>query len=379
MPKVGSFSFATPNLGDDMQVLAASVFLPFVDRLVDRDKLSKAALTEPHLVIMNSWFQLADRVLKFGWRKKRYRPSDSITPLFYGFCVGRDRLLNDSWTPYLAEHQPIGSRDRVSVEKLAARSIAAHWTGCITAFFGRHYVPVPATERSGIVIVDVPRAAEDEFVPRELRERAKRLTNAAPAAMLKDPLLRMHQMALTCDVLRRAELVITSRLHIALPCVGFGTPVVVVVKESASSLRRFSGFDEFLPIIFFGGRRSGARIDWASRMPAVVPQEIDQRHAQFISDLQARLGEGAHEVAPGVATKSRIVVADHDFGGSRGELLIDLGSVSVTRPVSTWTKSMIAAEINGFSTLRRFNAPLCVRPAGKDEWIELGPLSAYIE
>lgn len=378
MPKVGSFAFATPNLGDDMQVLAASAFLPSIDRLVDRDKLSEVRLGEPHLVIMNSWFQLADRVLGFGWRKKRFRPSASITPLFYGFCVGRDRILNDSWTPYLAEHQPIGVRDRVSVEKLAAKSIPAHWTGCITTFFGRAFSPVPAAERSGIVFVDVPKHAEEALVPKDLRARARRLTNAPPPGILNDPLQRMHRMAATCDILRRAEFVVTSRLHVALPCVGFGTPVVVVVRESASTLRRFSGFDEFLPIIFFGGRRSVGRVDWESRTPAAVPAEMEQRHEQLLAEIEARTGWRRRVPAPAVATKSRIVVSDHDLGGTAGELLIDFGGARVTRSASNWTKSVIEAEIEGFSTLPRFNVPLRARHAGTEQWVELGPLSAYL-
>ncbi|MEX0852093.1 MAG: polysaccharide pyruvyl transferase family protein [Bauldia sp.] len=378
MSKVGLLAFATDNLGDDLQAMAASAFLPRVDRMIDRDLLSKANLPEAHLVVMNSWFQLADRVLKVGLRKKRFSPSDSIDPLFYGFCLGTDRLLNDSWIPYLAAHQPIGSRDRVSIEKLASQSIAAQWTGCITLFFGRKLAPVPASERSGIVFVDLPARAERAFVPKQLRDRARRLTNVAPREIVADPLRRMHRMAQTCDILRRAELVVTSRLHVTLPCVGFGTPVVAVVGESPRTLRRFSGFDEFVPIVFWGGKRSMTRIDWDNRTPAVIPQEIEEPHRQLLRTIETRLGKVDGEIAPDVAAKFRITVSGHDLGGEAGEVLIDFGHLSVVRPAAKWTKDTIEAEIEGMWTLRRFDVPLRARPRGEDRWVDLGPLGPHL-
>src|SRR5262245_11167193 len=104
--KVASFAFETPNLGDDLQVLAASMYLPQIDTLIDRDRMMEIEFAEPHLVVMNSWFQLARRFANFAWKKPLRPPSDSFRPLFHGFCVGRDKVLNASWTEHLARHQP---------------------------------------------------------------------------------------------------------------------------------------------------------------------------------------------------------------------------------------------------------------------------------
>jgi hypothetical protein len=377
--KVASFAFSTPNLGDDLQVIAAATFLPRVDTLVDREALHKVELDEPHLVVMNSWFQSAERTLfGLGWRKKRHAPSPSIDPLFYGFCVGRDRMLNGTWTPYLAARQPIGCRDRTSVDKLAALSIAAYWTGCITAFFGRHHAPIPQSERSGIVFIDVAKEAEAAFVPESLRKRATYLTNAVPEGMINDPLARMHHIARTCDALRRAEFVVTSRLHVALPCVSFGTPVVAIVRDGATKLRRFSGFDEFVPVIFHGGKRPPPKIDWDDRTPIRVPDEIESRHAEFIEALKGKLGSVSTEVAPDVAASQRIVIRDHGLGGTSGEVQIDFGRFAVTRPAAVWNADTIEAPIEGFAALKRFRVPLRARSSGADQWREIGALSDYL-
>jgi len=54
--------------------------------------------------------------------------------------------------------------------------------------------------------------------------------------------LALHRL----ETLRTAELVHTSRLHVALPCLAFGTPVVLrrKVRDSAFQPQRFSLLDE---------------------------------------------------------------------------------------------------------------------------------------
>jgi len=74
------FGYATPNLGDDTQSLAAALFVGVPHALVDRDRLDEVRLPERHRLVMNSWFAI-----------KRYEavPQDCIDPVFFGFCVGR--------------------------------------------------------------------------------------------------------------------------------------------------------------------------------------------------------------------------------------------------------------------------------------------------
>jgi hypothetical protein len=68
------------------------------------------------------------------------------------------------------------------------------------------------------------------------------------------------------NVYARATCVITSRLHAALPCVAFGTPVMVI--DIAGDQYRFSGLNDFFHHAgleeFLSGR---ARYDFNSPPP----------------------------------------------------------------------------------------------------------------
>jgi hypothetical protein len=264
------------------------------------------------------------------------------------------------------------------VARLQARSIGAYWTGCISAVFGRQYVPVAPGDRSKIVIIDVPADVEAEFVPAPLRERAVRLTNRTPPEIAGDPLAQMHKAAEILDVVRRAELVVTSRLHIALPCVGFQTPVVVIVRDRPNRLRRFSGFDEFLPMIYYGDKTVSARVDWDSRAPVSLPDELAERHGDLLRLIEERVGAADRSAMPTVAATTKLAIPDHDFGGAGGEIGIGFGSHTVSRSAAVWTRDRIEAQVGGTSVLSRFRLPLRVRPRGRADWVEVGPLSAFV-
>lgn len=236
------FAFSTPNLGDEVQALAAALLLPRVDAYVDRDRLDKVRLKEVHAVIMNSWFAV-----------KRYRavPSVDLRPYYFGQCVGRSDLLNPDWIAEWKRHEPIGCRDTHSVALLRDQGIDARFTGCLTTWMGRFLHP--PVKREGVVFVDVPEALE-RFIPEDIRRRASRITNAT-AKRGGTPRKRFERAAELCDVIRTAEMVVTRRLHTALPCVGFGTPVSVYLKAAEGNRARFSGSDRFLPIVFHDGER----------------------------------------------------------------------------------------------------------------------------
>jgi len=261
------FGFTTPNLGDDLQALAAALVIGKPDCYVDRDRLDQVELRERHQLIMNSWFAI---------KRHRAVPTSSIEPIFFGFCIGRRELLNDAWLPYLERHQPIGCRDEESVAWLIERGIAAHMTGCITLWLGHRCTQVPAAQRSGIYMVDVPEEIEPT-IPQDIRRKAVRLTNATTSLLQQSGQKnRMRHIAAICDKLRSAELVITKRLHTMLPCVSFGTPVVgliSVAKEPTKNIR-FKGYEKFVVLARHEDRKLIDFVDWNSRTPAVIPAEL---------------------------------------------------------------------------------------------------------
>lgn len=273
--KYAVFGYSTPNLGDDVQSLAAALLLPRVDAYVDRDRLDRVRLSEPHRLIMNSWFAI-----------KRYAatPHASLLPHYFGYCVGRQELINPAWLSEWKRREPIGCRDLHSVAILQNAGIAAHFTGCLTTWMGRFFEP---SKRDGVLFIDVPETM-DRFIPEQIRSHARRITNGT-ANRNASPFERFRTIASTLDAIRTAEMVVTRRLHAALPCVGFGTPVTVYLDGSdIKNRRRFSGSDQFLPIVFHDGAAPDRdSSEWLEPACPALPAEMETRFRDLCSSFGA--------------------------------------------------------------------------------------------
>ena len=99
------------NIGDYVQALASSQFLPHIDGFIDRDEDLKDYAGEPCKVIMNGWYMH----LPQNWP-----PSDLIDPLFVAFHLNsgvKEVLLSSQSIAYLKSHQPIPEHFVPVVEK----------------------------------------------------------------------------------------------------------------------------------------------------------------------------------------------------------------------------------------------------------------------
>lgn len=79
----------------------------------------------------------------------------------------------------------------------------------------------------------------------------------------------------------KARLVVTSRLHCALPCVALGTPVIFVPKDKNDI--RFKGYNEFLNIY---SPEDLQKIDWnnppKNKKPEELIKELEKRCEEFV-------------------------------------------------------------------------------------------------
>jgi hypothetical protein len=269
------FGYSTPNLGDDVQALAAAMLFPNVDSYVNRDMLDRVSLATQHKIIMNSWFAV-----------KRYKatPSQSLSPIFFGQCIGRPELVNEEWLKVWKAHEPIGCRDLNTVDTLGANGIQAYYSGCLTTWMGRFINP-PA-RREGVIFVDVPQAME-RYIPEDIRARARRITNDTAKGVTNQK-ERFFKAAKVLDEVRCAKMVVTRRLHTALPCVGFGTPVTVYLENKERNLQRFSGADRFLPIIL---HRNDAPLEgegWINPTAVMPTSEMEAGFSTLLAKLNAQ-------------------------------------------------------------------------------------------
>lgn len=294
----GALSYSTSlNLGDNIQTLAALPFLPRVDYWIDRDNFelqNNKVLeleTKPVKVIYNGWMD---------GRWCNWPPHPRLQPLFLSFHVNEEEtseayksldryksltgksLLDRSVVDYYRTREPIGCRDYSTVEKFKKVGLDAYFSGCLTLTLGLHQKLIPQTERCGIYKVDVENSLATRLVPNHILAQAKTKTH-----LLKTQKPNQEKLHLAQELLNEyasASLVITSRLHCALPCLAFGTPLIFL--HSNMNDCRWRGLTELMNA--FGPKSSLDGIDWNEVKNPVdilpLAKKLQLRVEKFITD-----------------------------------------------------------------------------------------------
>jgi hypothetical protein len=241
------------NLGDNIQSIAAEAFLPRIDLKIDRDKLRETAIGEKTVLIMNGWFAQAPQ--------NSFPPHPDIVPVFFGFHVTPDccaHILSGESRAYLKKHEPIGCRDRTTCELLEQRGVKAFYSRCVTLTFPRR----TAFPQDGIIfMVD----AEGIPLPSSLREKACYVSHSVDSK-LPDQTKDAYARALLAAYRDHARLVITTKIHCAMPCIAMGIPVLYFgnAQDSRIEVMKDLGLKVY-PYNELGGRFGAKIFRYASR------------------------------------------------------------------------------------------------------------------
>ena len=222
------FYHKSVNIGDDIQSLAAYKLLGDESvELIDRENLDSFESEEKIRLLANGWF-LHDA--------SRWPPSDSLNPRFISFHIAkysnvRKTILDESLKSYYQKHGPIGCRDYETLRLFESIGVEAYYSGCLTLT-----LPQRKKERSNtIVITDLfinniltgsyAKKVVHKLVPKKYHSQLKLVTHMRnnPDLTIKQKLEEAEQML---DLYASAKLVVTSRIHCALPCLALGTPVI---------------------------------------------------------------------------------------------------------------------------------------------------------
>jgi hypothetical protein len=255
----GLLTYDTQNIGDDIQSLAVLQMLPQLDLFINRDHIGRPL--EPHWdhvrMIINGWFMHSPAL---------WPPAPGIETWITSFHISSyaDRgmrnspvemrnspaeiILGDANLNYLRSHAPIGARDLWTLKLLHDAGVDAYFSGCMTLTMGR---PNIARDDGLLVLADVPREAR-AVILKHTEKDVVELTHVT--SRTHTPMQRLRQAEGLLNVYARASCVVTSRLHCALPCLAFGTPVLFLIgaetKEprlTASDIRvRSSGLKDML-------------------------------------------------------------------------------------------------------------------------------------
>ncbi len=277
----GLLTYATTNIGDDIQSLAASQYLDAALPLdlLDRDALAGLSRSAPRRVLMNGWY--AHR----GAEGETWPPSTAIVPTLVSVHVtaaAARNLLSPAGQDWFRHHGPVGCRDDATARLMQRHGIDAQVTGCLTLT-----LKSPAN-------ADAPRhavwAVDLDVVSAEvLTASCARLALEVPrprthefAIGRRDGLFRLLLAARLLHDYARARLVVTSRLHCALPCIAMGTPVVMVVPDPQDP--RFPGLVP--PQILLSAQEFATDPDAAIRTALEQPCPVPPRAQELRSCLR---------------------------------------------------------------------------------------------
>ena len=279
------------NIGDYIQSLAAQQFFSNeIHNYINREELNNY-YGEKIKLIMNGWFM---------HEPNNWPPTRDIYPFFVSFHINSlaaELLLKPESLKYLKKWEPIGCRDKKTVELLEQKGIKAYFSSCLTLTLGLDYSSKGI--RNGIYFVD------PYFeVCRDLRSIIKYgyhlILNFKKIKIISDKLYKqfniksiiksvafysdyqkvfdssiIEEMIFVKHIVKesdfdsekgrfeyakellrcysKAKLVVTSRIHCALPSIGMNTPVIYVenTEQKETSFCRLEGIKELFNIITY--------------------------------------------------------------------------------------------------------------------------------
>lgn len=228
------------NLGDDIQMVAAKRLLPRVDGTLSRETLAE---TEASGVISMNGFFLG---------KGSWPPSAKLEPFFYAFHIAANsqkKICSAEGLDYLRKYQPIGCRDRGTMEMLASLGIEAFYSKCISLTFEKREIE---PEEGTIFLVGLSKAAES-IVPGEIRKKAIIVEQSKLRLPNLSHETREHLANHLLDTYaKRASLVITSKIHCAMPCLAMGIPVVFIYDKNKKNDYRVEIIEDLIGINYVG-------------------------------------------------------------------------------------------------------------------------------
>lgn len=229
------------NIGDEIQTLAVLRLLGMSRHTtipINRENMTAVESNTPINLVMNGWFL----------NSANWPPSEKIQPIFFGFHIGRrhQRLfLSETSINYFKKHEPIGCRDHGTKKLLESQGIRCFHSWCPTLTF-------PKRERQ-------PKHGFTYIIVEN-----KKLRRVIPKSIRRDAMLVYHNIRMPCNInaddkfdlttrvyktyKENATLIITDKIHCAMPAIAMGIPVVFITHKRSKRDYRIHIIDDLIGI-----------------------------------------------------------------------------------------------------------------------------------
>ena len=214
------------NIGDYIQSLAAYQYLPkkCSPILIERDTIQYYHGPKVKL-IMNGWFSIQEG--------NKYT-SEQIDPLYLSIHI-QNKIIDRRMIVHLKKYEPIGCRDINTYKLLLNNSIKAFFSSCLTTTLDINYYKKDSFRNEEIIFTDF-QFGYFEKADRYIKNlKAYDFTNITYLThTFWTNKTHLERFKIAHSLLKKysnAKLVITTRIHAALPCLALRTPVIFVNKE----------------------------------------------------------------------------------------------------------------------------------------------------
>ena len=274
---------ASGNLGDAVQSYA---ILKLIGELlgedksvtvVDRDDIGAFAPSEQTLLVMSGWLL---------HRPDCFFLSPNVAPVMVGVHVDPSESYYSRYPPFadvvrecptvqtvFERAAPVGTRDLYTLALLQDLGIDSYFAGCPTMTLR----PKGLTSDGSVLAVDVPRSV-CQALEKRLGRPITRVSNRTESSwMSTSELCRDAEPYL--ERLERADLLITTNLHAAMPARALGVRTVFAPGDLSDP--RFSGLADFLPVIVPLSRLAGSPISLFEGAQWVPARDIFEQGQKF--------------------------------------------------------------------------------------------------
>jgi hypothetical protein len=264
------------NIGDVLQGMVAKAFLPTDARVADREDLAHLDKSEPGFLIANGWYMHSF---------DNFPPPENVKPLYVSMHIAKSKLLADpKIRAHFIKHAPIGCRDIKTLHLFLGWGIPAYFSSCLTTTTKAHG-QINISGEGEVLLVD----NVDHPVSHEIKTKLELLIGKPLVSISHDPpetqgdlesytVSAERHMNTLLERYCKAAIVITTKIHCALPCLGMGAKVVMIHPHPKEG--RLAPLAEFIDIISYEDILSSTSLN----VPEVRQKTLKKRR-EFLSRL----------------------------------------------------------------------------------------------
>lgn len=234
--RIGILDYKTENIGDWIQSLATLQYLPYINFLYKRDTGIKNKY-DNSLLIFNAWttdfidfnrLNNIDKKLILSLHLANYYKRNK--KMIYDNKNGRFLDFSKKFSDLKKLKIKIGARDMYTYDLLKKNKIDTYLSYCLTLTLQTDIIK--KEDRKNIIFCDTKKIKDlNNFLPRHILEKYIYVQHSSKKYKKLSFKENIYKCIELLNLYKNAKLVITTRLHCALPCLAFRTPVIYISNK----------------------------------------------------------------------------------------------------------------------------------------------------